>query len=214
MNNLLKIPTSSILSLMETKQTEINMALFNVRALTNKSFCINDLISDFNLDCLFLTETWLGTDAPATLIETCPPGFTYSFSTRNGKRGGGTAAIYRENLKGRDIDLGTFITFEYNAILLNFQPRLLAVTLYRSPKSPISTFIKDFSDMLSVIHMNYDNCVLTGDFNIHVDNLSDIRSNEFLELLEQYLAQQYYSAYLTGMPWLYEIPPFSGLVVP
>jgi len=166
MNNLLKIPTSSILSLMETKQTEINMALFNVRALTNKSICIHDLIIDYNRDCLFLTETWLRTDAPATLIETCPPDFTYSFSTRNGKRGGGTAAIYRETLKGSDIDLGTFTTFEYHAILLNFQPRLLAVTLYRSPKLPISPFIKDFSDMLSVIHMNYDNCVLTGYFNI------------------------------------------------
>lgn len=110
------------------------MALFNVRALTNKSFCINDLISDYNLDCLFLTETWLDTDTPATLIETCPLDFTYSFSTRKGKIGGGTAAIYRKTLK--DIDLGTFSTFEYNAILLNFQTRLLAVTLYRSPKLP------------------------------------------------------------------------------
>lgn len=62
------------------------MALFNIRALSNKSFYINDLIIDYNLDCLFLTKTWLSTDAPATLIKACPHSYTFSYSHREGRR--------------------------------------------------------------------------------------------------------------------------------
>lgn len=80
------------------------MALFSIRALTNKSFCISDFTNDHNLDCLFLTETWLGTDAPATLTEACPPSYTFSYLLREGKKGGETATVYRETLKGRDVD--------------------------------------------------------------------------------------------------------------
>ena len=47
-----------------------HMALFNVHSLLNKSFIINDLILENKLDCLFLTETWLSTDAPAVLTDT------------------------------------------------------------------------------------------------------------------------------------------------
>lgn len=68
------------------------MALFNVRSLLNKSFIVNDLILEHKLDCLFLTETRLGADAPV-LTEASPPEFNFAFSTRSGKKGGGTATI-------------------------------------------------------------------------------------------------------------------------
>ncbi len=90
-----------------------------------------------------------------------------------------------------NISFGIFNTFDYNAILLNFQPCLLVVTLYTSPKLQFPQFLKDFADMLSVIQINYNNCVLTGDFNIHVDNLSDIRANKFLELQEYFCFKQH-----------------------
>lgn len=55
------------------------MALLNVRSLLNKSFLINDLIVDNNIHCMFLTETWLDTDGPASLIEASQhPNFLYS----------------------------------------------------------------------------------------------------------------------------------------
>lgn len=47
----------------------ISMGLFNVCSLSNKTFIISDLILDYNIDCLFLTETWLGTDAQIVPTE-------------------------------------------------------------------------------------------------------------------------------------------------
>ena len=69
------------------------MARLNIRSLLNKSFIINDLILDHKTDCLFLTETWLGTDATVILTEASPPDFNFLFSVREGKKGGGTTSI-------------------------------------------------------------------------------------------------------------------------
>ena len=65
-----------------------NMAILNVRSLLNKSFVINDLILDNNIDCLFLTETWLGVDTPVILTEASPPNFDWWFFIfhRGGKK--------------------------------------------------------------------------------------------------------------------------------
>ena len=55
----------------------LNIALLNVRLLLNKTFIINDLILDNNIDCMFLTETWLSSDGPATLLEASPPNYKF-----------------------------------------------------------------------------------------------------------------------------------------
>lgn len=40
---------------------------------------IRDLIIDNKVDCLFITETWLQSNASATLFEVCLPGYNYYF---------------------------------------------------------------------------------------------------------------------------------------
>lgn len=114
--------------------SRLNMAVFNIRALSNKSFCVNDLIADHMLDCLLLTETWLGLDASATFIEACPANYVFSHFCREGRKGGGTAAILTKTLKCKNIDRGVFSSFKYNALILNCQPQLLSVTICRPPK--------------------------------------------------------------------------------
>ncbi|KAL0151420.1 hypothetical protein M9458_053206, partial [Cirrhinus mrigala] len=56
-----------------------NLNLFlNIRSLKNKCFLINDLITTYNLDFMFLTETWLEDNCSATVLnETAPPNFTF-----------------------------------------------------------------------------------------------------------------------------------------
>lgn len=78
-------PTTNV----NSSPVTLNMALLNVCSLLNKSFILNDLVLDAKLDYLFVTEIWLGTDAPVVLTEASPPGFKFSFYARSGRKGGG-----------------------------------------------------------------------------------------------------------------------------
>ncbi|XP_074522673.1 uncharacterized protein LOC141787880 [Halichoeres trimaculatus] len=157
------------------------MALLNVRSLLNKSFIIRDLILDNKLDCLFLTETWLGTDAPVILTEASPPNFNFTFSLRSGRKGGGTASIVNSSLKTKEIKFDQYTTFEHHAILFN-SPSILCITVYRPPRHD-AAFISEFSEFLSIIHATYNFIIISGDFNIHIDKPSDSMAKEFLNLL-------------------------------
>ena len=142
---------------------------------------MNELILDRKLDCLFLTETWLGTDAPVVLSEASPPNFSSAFSIRQGKRGGGTASICTNTLPFKSVLFEHYTSFEYHAIVFS-NPRILSVTIYRPPKNG-SLFIKEFSEFLSILHSSYNMIILTGDFNLHIDNRLDPISSEFLKVL-------------------------------
>ena len=136
--------------------------------LLNKTFIINDLILDNKLDCLFLTETWLGTDAPVILTEASPSNFNFTFSFRSGRKGGGTASITNKTLESKQILFDQYTTFEHHAVVFN-SPPILCVTIYRPPKHD-AVFISEFSEFLSIIRATYNSIIITGDFNLHVDN--------------------------------------------
>ena len=181
------------------------MALWNIRSLTTKTFIVNDLISEGRLDCLFLTETWLNENGPASLIEASPPNYGFSYSLRKAmrmkgkkakrKRGGGTASIFSEGLGCTNISFDEFSSFEYHALSMKCrlgdinQTQILAVTVYRAPRS--TKFQNEFAEFLSIIHANYDRCIISGDFNLHVDlvhpgvltNPQAREAKEFLDML-------------------------------
>ena len=158
------------------------MALLNIRSLTGKTFLINELIRDYKLDCMFLTETWLDANGSPALIEASPPNYSFSQSFRSGKKGGGTATIFSEALTGNTASFDEFTSFEYHAITLKCKPPILAVTVYRPPKK-CPSFFADFSEFLSIIHTNFDKIIISGDFNLHVDVEADSKANEFINLL-------------------------------
>ncbi len=65
---------------------------------------------------MFLTETWLDQKGAISLIEACPPPYTFLQKVRCGKKGGGIAAIFMQTMACKEIVFDDFTTFEYLAI--------------------------------------------------------------------------------------------------
>ncbi len=51
----------------------IKLGSLNIRSLSTNALFVNDMITDHNLDVLYLTETWLKPDEYIILIESTPP---------------------------------------------------------------------------------------------------------------------------------------------
>ncbi|KAF7648802.1 hypothetical protein LDENG_00151480 [Lucifuga dentata] len=83
------------------------------------------------------------------------------------------------------ISLGEFNSFEYLCTVVKTSPGIFLVTIYRPPKN-CAHFIDDFSELLSIICTDFSSFILTGDFNIHIDNLNDNPAKEFCALLDTF----------------------------
>ena len=77
-------------------------------------------IKDHNLDVLTITETWLPTNEKNQVIlnELTPEGYKIAHISRESRKGGGVAVVYKSLLKGSNQTNKTFGTFECIEILL------------------------------------------------------------------------------------------------
>ena len=156
------------------------IALVNARSIINKSFLLNDIIKSKNLDFMFITETWQRTNEHAPIIELCPPDYSFLSLPRTSGRGGGLAAVFKNMFPCRMVNTGSFSSFELQMIKIGQSDPFYAILVYRPP-GPNSCFLTDFSDFLSSI-LKLSKFILLGDFNIHIDDVSDKFVSDFLSI--------------------------------
>ena len=163
----------------------VKQAVLNVRSLSNKSFLINSLISSYNLDFMFLTETWLDKNTGnAVLIESSPPHYTFESETRQNQRGGGICAIFKDNILTNRVSFGFFSSFEYVSFKMELkQSSILYITIYKPPQN---CFIDDFTELLTAVCTEFDCLIITGDLNVHVDVANDRQAKELSAILEMF----------------------------
>ena len=157
--------------------TEDASLLSNLHMLT----CIDiDYIYTSGADLFAFTKTWLTANDTAAKLEFIPPQ-THKFlhHIRPDRKGGGTGLLLRENIDMSKIDAGEKTSFEFSEWRLNtnsFRARLSII--YRPPYSnlhPVSlkTFFDDFALYMESIILAPEPLIITGDFNIHVNNTND-----------------------------------------
>ena len=85
----------------------INIGVWNVRSAVNKTASIHTTITDFDLDALAVSETWIrADDPPAIQLDPAPQGYNILHVHRAAgpdgpRRGGGLAFIHRDSMKVR-----------------------------------------------------------------------------------------------------------------
>ena len=70
------------------------------------------------------------------------------------KKDGSRATILSASLGFKDITFDKYTFFEYHSIIFNSRP-VLCIIVHRPPKR-CSSFVFDFSEVLSIIHTNYE----------------------------------------------------------
>ena len=86
------------------------MGLLNARSACHKAALIHDVIADYKLEILLLTETWIPSDAPdAAKLDVAPSGYSDVYRHRAAsteRPGGGLAVIHRDSFRATPVDVG------------------------------------------------------------------------------------------------------------
>lgn len=178
-------------------QPNLVMGLLNARSVktqdntADKPSEISELITEENLDLLFLTETWLTGDLTdeVALSAMTPGGFSVVHLPRLSGRGGGVGVIHRTELKITQKHLPQSAS-SYECLQICFPLRHTTLTIciiYRPPGTCLRMFMTELSDLLEQITSSvHGEVLLVGDFNIHVDQANVNPATDFLRLLESW----------------------------
>ena len=110
--------------------------------------------------------------------------------------GGGLGFLVKDILCPETISIQSFASFEIFGINIRSGSSKLSIfNVYRPPDSarskPFSTFLDEFSSLLSSVATLPHNFILTGDFNIHVNDSHNTHASQFMDLLTSSNLQQH-----------------------
>jgi Reverse transcriptase (RNA-dependent DNA polymerase)/Endonuclease-reverse transcriptase len=175
----------------------VDFGLLNIRSASsitdhlNKPALLQEFISDYSIDILALTETWLPPDAPPSVLNSItPPNYTLIHAPRPQGRGGGVAILYRSFLKITRIPIPTFTSFEALCVkLCSASSSFIILTIYRPPSlasDAHNVFLSEFTSLLQDIVTSPSELIISGDFNYHVELPNSSPSSSFLALLDTF----------------------------
>ena len=167
----------------------LKCGLINIQSVGNKTIKIRNLINELDLDVLLLSETWLqGNISDSSRIKELKP-CTHNFYhiPRKNKVGGGVGAVVSKSFSSVSIkNEVSFESFEYIDLELKRKNRVFEVILlYRPPDSSKRKFMEEFSNLLEMVN-DVRKTIISGDFNLWMDDDKDSYVTEFKEVLETF----------------------------
>ena len=178
--------------------TFIQFAHLNTNSITSvtvkhdKPALLCDFISDYNVELMSLCETHLTDSAlPSDLASFTPEGFHLVHKPCSLTPAGGLAFIFRPFLKLAQIETPNYTSFEnLFAGFTTAGQSFKILNIYRSPSLSKSVFLAEFASLLEIIVSSPSEIVITGDVNIHVDDIHDPYAVKFLKLLDSFNLRQ------------------------
>ena len=182
-------------------QRSVAFSLLNARSVKNKRLLIKDWVVDNNIDILALTETWLQPDNKDDHIigELTPTCYSFYHSPRQ-TRGGGVGILIKDgfDISRPTISTHQFQTFEFMdmQIKTSLSRSVCIVVIYRPPLSSnractTDHFMVEFGSLLEQYVTDSSSLLITGDFNLHVNNNLDKSSRNFLALIDSFNLKQH-----------------------
>ena len=157
----------------------VRFGLWNARSIRNKTTTLCEFVVSNQLNIMVLTETWLkGDDSDARTIADISNtlcGHKFVHLPRKYKNGGGVAVILRNGFGIKMNDYIEYTAMECLDITVKAGNKSLRlVSIYRPPSSTknnltTSVFFNDFSRLIEDLSTSQACCLISGDFNFHMD---------------------------------------------
>ena len=171
--------------------SRIIFATANVQSIRYKELQVSQLISDYSLDFLVLSETWLNSNHDLWKDTCTLNNAQLRLHTADQKegRGGGLALINRCHYPCKNIHSGTKSSFEFAAWELRIKSTVITIHgIYHPPYSLTNKitngrFIEEFTDYVSTNLPEHQNNIFR-DFNLHVSDTLDTDSAIFNDTIE------------------------------
>ena len=181
-NNLQQIKLYTNKSIKPSNTSNLRVMLCNVQSLKSKEDIISKHIRDEKIELTLTTETWLKNDDTEWIqsSEFYKDPFKISTAHREGKRGGGIALIYKNNIQVNKVNEGQLASFQYCIWkILSNKLQWTLIGVYRPPYSttcPVTNamFLNEYTVWLADLLPSYNKVVIMGDFNLDVlDEVGD-----------------------------------------
>ena len=175
------------------------LATCNLQSLRGKELQISELINEYAIDILILTETWL-TNKDKDWCNTTKLNRNHlqlHTVNRQTGRGRGLALICKSHLKVKVIKNGSTSSFEYATWGIMTKNKQIFVTgIYHQPysnKNRITNkmFINDFTIFTSTLLADHTNNVLVGHFNLNTSKEDHLEAATFTDTGEAFGLYQY-----------------------
>ena len=177
-----------------------NIMLTNAQSIKSKELQLYKVIQEENIDLCVVTETWLSNNVEDDTWVKCPVLNNDNLKLANvnkiSRKGGGIALVYSNNLKVRHLEDAKRMSFEYAIWGLEHKgTKMTIMAIYRPPYSTINqattqSFFEEFTNWMETKSNEYNNIIVLGDFNIHINNDQDADENRFKDIMETLGLQQ------------------------
>ncbi|ESN94329.1 hypothetical protein HELRODRAFT_164153 [Helobdella robusta] len=167
---------------------KIKVGLLNIRSFGPNVDNVYELLND-GLDVLILTETWHKSSDNICLSLAKPRDFIFLEQVRLNDPGhGGLVTYFRNNYKCVKIPLPVIIIFEAICFKLTLRKTsVIFLVIYRPGSAPpAKLFFEELILVLEQITLLCCSIVVAGDFNIHVETLSDIYATALADIFSSF----------------------------
>ena len=182
---------------------KVNIMLINVQSIKSKELQLYKVIKEENISQCVVTEMWLSNKIEDDTLVKCTvlnnDNLKLANVNRIGRKGGGIALVYCNNLKVRHLEVANWMSFEYAPWGLQHKGiKMTIIAIYRAPYSTmnqatIQSFFEEFTDWMATESNEYSNIIVQGDFNIHINNDQDADVNRFKDIMDALGLQQHAS---------------------
>lgn len=178
------------------KSQKLSMCVANCRSVRSKSEYLNDFISEHDLDCFALTETWLSNneaDNDVVLSSLVPNKYKIiHFPRQTDQQGGGVGFIYKDHYKVKVDNHYTAESFESMCVLMDSGSHTFRIMIiYRliptqENKLKRAQFLKELAGYLELSVTLSGKLLLVGDFNVHWDCPENSEKLELESLIDSF----------------------------